>query len=87
MVSERDLGREAIPVYEGPLLSTEVWWQPTNPWKTQPLTHEIWWEESKMVVEDNRKYHSTEVFEIHTEQIFTKFALVFIYDDEDSYFS
>ena len=24
-VLERDLGREAIPVYEGPSLSTEVW--------------------------------------------------------------
>src|ERR1044071_1433618 len=39
VVSERDLGREAIPVYEGPPLSTEVRWQPPNLWKTPPLRH------------------------------------------------
>ena len=31
VVSERNLRRETIPVYEGPPLSTEVWWQPPNP--------------------------------------------------------
>ena len=40
-----------------------------------------------MVVKDNWECHSTEDFEIHTEPTYTKFALVFIYNDEGSYFS
>ena len=40
-----------------------------------------------MVVEDNRECHSNTIFEIYTEPTYTKFALVFIYDDEGSYFS
>ena len=40
-----------------------------------------------MVVEDNRECYSTEVFEIQTEPTYTKFTLVFIYDEEGPYFS
>ena len=40
-----------------------------------------------MVVEDNRECHSIEVFSIQTEPTYTKFALTFIYDKEDPYFS